>query len=69
MKKGSRGLSLKLNEEQLKELAPVIEATGRIKIAGSIEGDELNVSFIACNAAFLACNAAFKIGAPSEQSL
>ncbi len=53
-------LSLQLTEEQLKALRPLMEATGgTVKIAGTVEGKNLEVSFIACNAAFLACNAAF----------
>lgn len=65
---GSRkGLTLELSKEQLRELSPLIEAAGQVKIAGTLVGNRLDVSFIACNAAFLACNAAFKIGAPEEQ--
>ena len=55
-----KGLSFELTPEQLKVLKPLIDATGKIKIAGEISGETLKVSFIACNAAFLACNAAFK---------
>ncbi|RPJ59911.1 MAG: hypothetical protein EHM23_12395 [Acidobacteria bacterium] len=54
-------LSLDLREEQVKALAPLLEATGRVQILGTLEGNQLRVSYIACNAAFLACNAAFKI--------
>lgn len=53
-------LSLELTEDQLRALKPHMAATGgEVKIAGTVEGNKLNVSFIACNAAFLACNAAF----------
>ena len=53
-------LSLELTDEQLKALKPLLEATGgQVKIAGTVDGNKLHVSFIACNAAFLACNAAF----------
>jgi hypothetical protein len=52
-------LRLKLTPEQMRTLKPLLDSMGQLKIAGSIEGDELDVSFIACNAAFLACNAAF----------
>lgn len=54
-------LSLELSEEQLKALKPLMESMGGgpVKIAGSVSGNLLEVSFIACNAAFLACNAAF----------
>ena len=52
-------LSLELTDEQLAALKPLIEATGKLNIAGSIEGNKLSVSFIACNQAFLACNQAF----------
>lgn len=69
MKPAGKGLSFELSDDQLRQLAPLIEATGQVKIAGTLEGNELRVSFIACNAAFLACNAAFKIGAPSERTL
>ena len=55
-------LSLELTPEQLKELAPLIERVGQVKIAGAVEGNKPGVSFIACNAAFIACNAAFKVG-------
>ncbi len=54
-------LSLDLKEEQVKALTPLIEATGRLQIVGTLEGNQLKVSYIACNAAFLACNAAFRI--------
>ena len=53
-------LSLELSKEQLKALQPLMDASGgTVKIAGSVSGNKLEVSFIACNAAFLACNAAF----------
>lgn len=58
--KEMKGLSFELTPEQLKALKPLIDATGKVKIAGEITGETLKVSFIACNAAFLACNAAFK---------
>lgn len=55
-------LSLTLTDEQLKALKPLLDATGgSLKIAGTVAGKSLDVSFIACNAAFLACNAAFDI--------
>jgi len=55
-------LSLVLTDEQLKALKPLLDATGgSLKIAGTVAGKTLDVSFIACNAAFLACNAAFDI--------
>ncbi|WP_161520533.1 hypothetical protein [Bacillus cereus] len=60
------GLSFDLSPEQLEKLGPLIETTGKLKIAGTIEGNSLNVSFLACNAAFIACNAAFKIEAQRE---
>lgn len=61
MTKGKKAkLSLQLTDEQIKHLKPLMEATGgQVKIAGTIDGNKLHVSFIACNAAFLACNAAF----------
>lgn len=66
MNTGNNGrLSFELNPEQLKQLAPLLETTGSVKIAGTVEGNQLTVSFIACNAAFLACNAAFKIESSS----
>jgi hypothetical protein len=52
-------LTLQLTDDQLAALKPIMEATNKIQIAGSIEGNQLSVSFVACNAAFLACNAAF----------
>jgi hypothetical protein len=53
-------LSLDLSPDQLKALKPLIESMdGPLKVAGTIHGNKLEVSFIACNAAFLACNAAF----------
>ena len=53
-------LSLELSEEQLKALKPLMDSLdGTVKIAGTVSGNKLEVSFIACNAAFLACNAAF----------
>lgn len=54
-------LQLKLTPEQLKSLKPLLDQTGRLKIAGEIAGDSLDVSFLACNAAFIACNAAFNV--------
>jgi hypothetical protein len=60
MAEEAKGLSFKLTDEQLKALKPLIETTGKLKIAGEITGNTLKVSFIACNAAFLACNAAFR---------
>jgi hypothetical protein len=45
-------LSLELTPEQLKEIAPLIERVGQVKIAGTVEGNKPHVSFIACNAAF-----------------
>lgn len=57
-------LKLRLTDEQLRALRPLLEQTGRLSIAGEIEGGSLNVSFLACNAAFLACNAAFTLRAP-----
>lgn len=59
MKTKKAKLSLELTPEQLRLLKPLAESAGELKIAGSIEGNKLNVSFLACNAAFLACNAAF----------
>jgi hypothetical protein len=59
----SKGLDLELSSDQLRVLAPLIEANGKIKIAGEIQDNRLTVSFIACNAAFLACNAAFTLEA------
>jgi len=53
-------LSLELTDDQLRALKPLMEATGgQVKIAGTVDGKKLHVSFVACNAAFLACNAAF----------
>lgn len=57
----SRGLSFALDPEQLRALQPLIDATGPVKIAGTLDGEQLKVSFIACNAAFIACNAAFRL--------
>lgn len=31
----------------------------RVRVMGSVDGDQVKVDFIACNAAFVACNAAF----------
>jgi hypothetical protein len=59
-------LSFELAPEQVEALRPLMSATGAVKIAGTLEGNRLDVSFIACNAAFLACNAAF-IRAEGEQ--
>jgi hypothetical protein len=57
---GGTKLILQLTDDQLAALKPIImEATNKIQIAGSVEGNQLSVSFVACNAAFLACNAAF----------
>lgn len=61
MSKAKSKLSITLSNDQLKALKPIIEQTGKIKIAGEIEKGKLNISFIACNAAFLACNAPFKL--------
>jgi hypothetical protein len=55
----SKKLTFSLTDEQRRILQPLIEETGRIRVAGTIEDDELRVSFIACNAPFIACNAAF----------
>jgi hypothetical protein len=55
----AKGLCFQLTEEQLKALKPLLETTGKLKIAGEFSGNTLKVPFIACNAAFLACNAAF----------
>jgi hypothetical protein len=57
--KGGRRLSVELSDEQLRAIGPLVEATGRLKIVGTVEGRTLTVSHLACNAAFLACNAAF----------
>jgi hypothetical protein len=54
-------LSFQLTDEQLRALRPMIEANGRISVAGTLEGNTFSVSFVACNAAFLACNAAFRV--------
>ena len=56
-------LQLRLTDEQLHVLKPLIQQTGALKIAGEIEDSTLHVSFLACNAAFLACNAPFSISA------
>lgn len=55
----SKKLAFTLTEEQLAALKPLLDATGKLKIAGEIEGNSLNVSFLACNMAFMACNMAF----------
>jgi hypothetical protein len=55
------GLTFELSPEQLRQLQPLLESSGSVKLAGTLEGRQFKVSFIACNAAFLACNAAFKI--------
>ena len=55
----AKKLSFQLSEEQLKVLKPLLDATGKLKIAGEVEGSKLNVSFLACNMAFMACNMAF----------
>lgn len=52
-------LSFQLTEEQMRALKPLLDQTGKLKIAGEIEGDRLQVSFLACNMAFIACNMAF----------
>jgi len=57
--KRPRRLSMELTEEQLGELAPLLKATGRLTIAGTLEEGRLSVSHIACNAPFIACNAPF----------
>ena len=54
-----RRLSVELSEEQLGELAPLLRATGRLRITGTLEEGHLSVSHIACNAPFIACNAPF----------
>jgi hypothetical protein len=54
-------LRLKLSEEQLRALKPILDQTGTLKVAGEIEDGTLHVTFLACNAAFLACNAAFSV--------
>jgi hypothetical protein len=58
-KKSGRKLTFDLSDDQLSALAPLIEATGRVKVVGTLEGNRLTVSHLACNAAFVACNAAF----------
>ncbi len=55
----SRKLAFNLTNDQLKALKPLLDQTGKLKIAGEIEGNRLNVSFLACNMAFIACNMAF----------
>ena len=55
----NKKLAFQLSEDQLKVLKPLLDATGKLKIAGDIEGDQLKVSFLACNMAFIACNMAF----------
>lgn len=55
------GLEIRLTDQQIKALKPLLNSTGSLKIGGTLEGNKLKVSFLACNAAFLACNAAFKI--------
>ena len=54
-------LSLRLTDEQLKVLKPLADMIGEVKVAGTIEDGNFNISFIACNAAFIACNAAFSV--------
>jgi hypothetical protein len=54
-------LRIKLSDQQLEVLRPLLQQTGTLKLAGEVEDGSLNVSFLACNAAFLACNAAFSI--------
>src|ERR687892_643168 len=46
-KEPSRRLSLELTQEQMRALAPLIEETGKLTIAGTVRGNELSVSFIA----------------------
>lgn len=58
-KKQGRRLSMELSDEQMKAIEPLVEATGRLKLAGTVEGRTLTVSHLACNAGFIACNAAF----------
>ena len=55
----SKKFAFQLTEEQLKAIRPLLDQTGKLKIAGEIEGDQLKVSFLACNMAFIACNMAF----------
>lgn len=50
--KKSKMLSLELTEKQLAAIKPLIEETGRVDIAGMIEGNRLHVAYLACNAAF-----------------
>jgi hypothetical protein len=57
--KSGRRLSFDLSDDQLSALAPLVEATGKVKVVGTLEGNRLTVSHLACNTAFLACNAAF----------
>ncbi|WFU49166.1 hypothetical protein [Sinorhizobium terangae] len=57
----SKKLTFQLTEEQMKAIKPLVEATGRIKMAGEVEGDQFKVSFLACNMAFMACNSPFVI--------
>ena len=52
-------LTFQLTDEQLRSIKPILEQTGKLKIAGEIEGTKLKVSFLACNMAFIACNMAF----------
>jgi hypothetical protein len=59
MAKEAKRLSFKLTDEQLRALKPIIDAVGKIIIAGEITGDTLKFSFIACNSPFVACNSPF----------
>lgn len=55
----NKKLQLTLTEEQLAAIRPLLEMTGKLGVAGHVEGNKLNISFLACNAAFLACNSPF----------
>jgi len=61
MPTNAKRLSLTISNDQLRKLQPLIDESGEVKIAGTLEGNQLRISFIACNAAFLACNAAFQV--------
>lgn len=48
----SSKLGIDLTEDQIKVIKSLLDQTGRISIAGTIEGNKLKVGFIACNAPF-----------------
>ena len=55
---GNRGISFELTDEHASALR-TIAGDRKVRIAGRLVGNKVDVEFVACNAPFTACNSAF----------